>query len=807
MKKLHLSILLCFSTVFSSLACGGGDWDENDWYYNLFMQEIIDDPMYFPFLRTDNYSYSSFPQGKNQNIEQWQSYLGLSYEETEFLVFGATKEQIDGLIKKQPLTDTRLSFATGAWTKKHHQSLLYLSYAKYLESYMIIVPDYGEYGDRSWRYERHCYKTYKTYQFHAGDLDYDKVMNVLRRSWSAETDKELKLRYGYQMVRLAHYTRRYEEAIDLFNQFVEPLNYRPAIYYYALSQRAGAERGLGNWAEASYHFLKVFSNSNDMKEHAFLAVSFPNNETFREFLQRAESTSELNDAYLFMGYGDFNNPLAMAEEIVQHSPDAVQAKVLMARAVNEIERHFNVTSFRYKKTFPEDKRYPFAQENDWYHNDINKFLRQTLDFSLKMTKNEQVSELDFWNLTTAYLYFLKKDFDSAKTYLAKVGEKNELYKKQKELFADYIYISEQPKITPEVENEFLKIYRKYSREYSGGFLVDVLANRYFLQEDYAKSFLMNNSIFALEAFVEPDLLVEIENLVTKPDKNEWEKSLIWNATDQFQVYSNSTIGGHNDMVLQYISYLWGNYYLSIGDLENALTAFSKIPPTFKWRDFSGYGLTDSDYQGFTGISNKVFGYNQIECFECPSERVMKNDFSAQFPFIKKTMNKKELVEALIQLQKIGKQNNETGAKANYLLGNFFYNVSLTGYYRHILRFDLTNGPNSAKFSGRQKPKNIYNGIYFKDYWQFLNYYDQPAIANEFLETAYKQAKDSELKARIAFALSKLNRDTSLRVGKYKEEIDFSEEYFAELAKYKGTRFYDEVKTHCKYFEYYVNQFK
>ncbi len=241
-----------------------------------------------------------------------------------------------------------------------------------------------------------------------------------------------------------------------------------------------------------------------------------------------------------------------------------------------------------------------------------------------------------------------------------------------------------------------------------------------------------------------------------------------------------------------------------GDLQKSLAAFANISPSFKWVDF---GVED-DYRGFTGISDYIFGCNQEECFNCSEEEIMRNDYLALFPFIKKIMNKKELVEALIQLEKTGEQDDETGAIANYLLGNFFNNVSLTGYYRHILRFYLNNGANYVKFTWQNSPEvygpDIYNGVYFKDYWENVYYGNQARIANNYLKKAYEQAGNNNLKAHIAFALSKCNRDSYLTVGEYDEEIDISEEYFAELAKYKNTEYYDEVRTYCKYFEYYLN---
>jgi hypothetical protein len=272
---------------------------------------------------------------------------------------------------------------------------------------------------------------------------------------------------------------------------------------------------------------------------------------------------------------------------------------------------------------------------------------------------------------------------------------------------------------------------------------------------------------------------------------------------------------NKDDIQQYIDYLWGNIYLAKGELEKSLNAFRKIKPDFTLYDTNWEGELvvregNDGYRGFSGISDEIFGYNRIECFDCSAEEVMSVDYLSDFPFIKSVMNKKELVEALLQLQKIGQKNDETGAKANYLTGNFFYNVSRTGYYRHILRFDQTNGANYTKFDYYGKKKDIYGGIYFKNYPDY--YENQTTLSAGYLEKAYAQAGENELKARIAFALSKCEQEvyydtneiTYYWGGENDAVLISGREYFAELYKYKGTQFYDEVKTHCKYFEYYVN---
>jgi hypothetical protein len=320
-------------------------------------------------------------------------------------------------------------------------------------------------------------------------------------------------------------------------------------------------------------------------------------------------------------------------------------------------------------------------------------------------------------------------------------------------------------------------------------VIDVLANRYFLQKEYAKSFLLNNSLTELEYNPNPELLTLIENFYRKPDKNAMEEYIAKNPFPQE--------GKNKDYIQQYIQYLWGNIYLAKGELEKSRDAFKEV------RD---------GYRGFSNISDEIFGYNRIECFDCDPSEVIRKDYLSDFPFIKQTMNKKELVDALLQLQQTGRKGNELSAKANYLIGNFFYNVSRTGYYRHILRFDQTNSANYLKFDSPGKPKDIYGGIYFKDYATYTYYENQTLLSSGYLEKAYAQATNRELKARIAFALSKCEQEAYYDENEINELFWLSNDkilisnrkYFAELYKYKDTHFYDEVQTCCKYFDYYVN---
>ena len=64
-KKLLLVAVMLTALWGKSFACG---WDDWDWYYyNLFSQEIMNDPIYRPFLLTYEAKYYSNDTLRNGN--------------------------------------------------------------------------------------------------------------------------------------------------------------------------------------------------------------------------------------------------------------------------------------------------------------------------------------------------------------------------------------------------------------------------------------------------------------------------------------------------------------------------------------------------------------------------------------------------------------------------------------------------------------------------------------------------------------------------------------------------------------------
>jgi hypothetical protein len=753
-RKFFLLVLLLTAFMGRTIACGW--YDADDYFFNLFSQEIMNDPRYKPFLLTYDRYYTNEIL-RNGNIEEWQRYLGLSYEDTRYLVFESKREDLQSITKGKTASDPKLSFVTPEFAKKHKQALLYLAYSKYLEPYMRIIPgednniDYWDFSD--------------DYEHHAGDLDYNKVKTVLTKSWKAESDTELKLRYGYQLVRLAHYTRRFEEAVQLFDTYVEPLNLHTEMYYYALSQKAGALRGMGETEQANREFVRVFANSTDLKTQAYtsMTMGWDNEISFADFVAGAADDNERNEIYLLMGYSNFNNPVNEIEKIIANNPDAIQAKVLMVRAINMLERNL-LTAYFTDDVETSDPRYPMISKDN--EETLRPFLNQTMALSDKQCG--KATEKNFWNLASSYLHFLNKDFDKASSALAKVNSKDELYMTMVRNLTAYIDICKQPNLTAEVENTLFgkyedlitKGYDLYENQYVFNsvyptFVERVLTNRYTLQEEFAKSFLVTQHLTEIENNPREELLDEIQSFLNKKDKTSLERYLAMRGTAEMVDFN------------RYIAYVKGVLRLSEGNLKAAKPLF--------------------DQQTRLKVSKRIFGHNIQVWYSGKERNIMRADYLDEFSFIHDNMNEAEVTDVLMRLQAIGEEKDgDRAAKAYYLMANFFYNVSVTGYYRHYLRFDNNNGFSYSKFS--LDDDTYLNTLY---------------LSEQYLEKAKKYAKDDELKAHIVFAQAKnAQQDLEREGNRYLKSV--SDPLWNEFERYKQTDYYTTVYSNCVYYSDYRN---
>ncbi len=145
----------------------------------------------------------------------------------------------------------------------------------------------------------------------------------------------------------------------------------------------------------------------------------------------------------------------------------------------------------------------------------------------KLTEKVKTKSNDeFWAISEAYIKFLQKDYKSSSSLLQNINTSNQEYLTQIDKMKLLNDILSQPRIDSEFEQHIMKTYpdlvtaisedRYNSSE--AGFITDILANRYFLQGERAKSFLMSNQLSGLQDILDIDLVRDIEAFYKRKTK-------------------------------------------------------------------------------------------------------------------------------------------------------------------------------------------------------------------------------------------------------------------------------------------------
>ncbi|NIF05392.1 hypothetical protein F3J23_08045 [Chryseobacterium sp. Tr-659] len=906
MKKYILSLAVASLFYTKSDACAWSDPDYD--YFNLFTQSIIKDKSYLPFL----HSYSSrFYGGYNpslipdDNIETWKKYFNnqLSYADTSNLVYKIGINDLNALKKGTPTNPLLQKLGTGFY-QKYKEGIDYLIEAKYLEPYMSI--NYIE-SENSFYYDRDANRA------NATSLNYDKTIAALASLYNAARNPEIKQRYGYQLVRFNHYTRNYDSAAQAFKTYVEPIKLKSTVYFMALDQLAGAQRGLEKNSDANWNFFQVFMNSKDRKESAFISMKLSDTASFSNIMKRAGTNEEKNMAYFLLGYEDFNNPIPIMEKMYDINPDSEILKVMAARSINELERSYLPTYYYtsdaaqktsakensaentskdgsadktnsevkeeklslwqkivrfFKNLFGGSKsdktgnnakndqsddelfnnpdRIPFYNRTAYYYDEKTQDFLDSLEKFTDKTKEKSKDE--YWQIADAYLKFLKKDYKESTEILNEIKTTNPEYLEEIKRMKVLNDIVSQPKIDAAYEDHLMKDYAEYFVEkkvekdtvnterydYYGDapstadFLKDVIANRYFLQGEDGKSFLMNNKLSDLQYNPNSSLVKSVEDFYRKPNKTQFEQQIIAKNMDSV---------GNIDA---FFSTIYGDRAMRLADFEKAKSYYEKaqkfagIPRVnYDWTEKEGEKITpkqytSEEYDGFDNISSLVFGHNVWESFGSQDSESMKAENYSDFPFIKDNMNKLQLTDVLIQLKKIGNGNDEKAARANQLIGNLLYNTSILGYYRQLFVMDIDNS-NGGKYDfWNTDRKNPYK-YYYKNFLDTS--YIEPDnfdLTISYYQKALKLSNNKEEKARILFQMA------SAEQGKYYQyeaknqlKYDYSDPkwsekedahqkelnnlrnqkyrtYFAQLkAQYSDTETTKNLMGSCSYFNYFM----
>ena len=584
-----------------------------------------------------------------------------------------------------------------------------------------------------------------------------------RKAFNKIKSHYFRLRYAYQLIRLAHYKKDYLQTLDLYDDLLPKTDNNPSLIEdWINGHKAGALMGLGRNVEAAYLYSKIFQNTPSKRETAYRSFTIKTDEEWQACLRLCQTDEERATLYALRA----NDPNSLAVEdmemIYQINPQNEHLELLLVREIQKLEKDLLGTDFNKKK-----------KDNSRFHKiprkQAGKTLLGLLKFVLLVGEEQKVNNPDLWEIAEGYLELLGGDYYAAKNTLNNLKGRieDEVLAEQLEVLIMVANIDGLEEVNTEMEDlivsyEKTELFGKYPD--FGKFVKDKLSYLYHDQGFEGKAFLEEHTLKELKYNPQLELIEELIAICNKENRSKLEDEMVLKA----------------DGVTTIESDLWdlkGTYYLGQMQLEPALEAFRRMPR----KDRDDYGLFNPFREAF------------VDCVNC---RIID---TAGY-------NKTVILEQILEMEYKAKADTDNAAAFYYQIGNALYNMTYFGYEWEVADYFRSGSSWYGLKSGEAVFTSI--GAPFGNHETVncslpLYYYDK----------AFRLTNNLELGARAAFMAAKCQQNQFFT----KEGSDYSvygnqipyvtagyRQYFNILRDYYSeSAFYEEVVEECLYFERYV----
>ncbi|MEM6965814.1 MAG: hypothetical protein AAF573_13685 [Bacteroidota bacterium] len=745
--------LFLFLPYQISIGCGPSSQYQFEGYTFINPQIINQDATYARYLLHFNDLYDSYDTlqviQQDENIREWSERFCGWYEEKDIkkVVYEATindmKRLRNGVSDKKATMPNRLNnndFADHLRDEKCTEVIDYLIYAKQCERHVIVGDDWSTPS--------------------RDILEMQKMIERGKRAFYKTASHYVRLRYAYQIIRLAHYAKAYPSVLKLHDELMAKVHAHPSLIdYWIMGHRAGALLKLGKRVEADYLYSLIFANCLSKRQSAFKSFSIKNNQEWDELMLMCKSDDERAVIYTIRANASDSRAVEEMQKIYELDPRNENLELLLVKEIYKLEKDLLGTSFN-------DHR----QRNQRYFNIPRKnaaqYLLRVRAFVEKCVNEKKVAELDLWKMAQGYLTFLSGDFYQANKTFAKIEKSLDDSKKElKEQLAVAqlaLKIADlNERMDEEDENEVGNIIRnsEWYWKYKDfpDYVNDKLKSVYEKSGQKGKAFRVHYTLDALKMNPDIEIIEDLLLICDKKNKSNLEKALV-------KKDNVSTI--KNDLLL-----IKGIVFFNDDKIEAALETFRKIP------------RNDRDAQ----VKFNPFHEHWIDCLGCPIGDTLLYD-------------RVGILEEILNLEFKGRAHLETGASSFYQLGNAYYNMTYFGdswnvndLFRSGINWSYVN-PQNKYFTLTSELGNV-------------EYMDL-SKARRYYETALELARNPELAARACFMLAKcdLNEfyiDPDTDYHPHENEIPILPEkyntYYLKLKEeYNDTEFYREILQECQF---------
>ena len=241
----------------------------------------------------------------------------------------------------------------------------------------------------------------------------------------------LRLRYLYQLMRLAHYMGSSKQALQLYDTLM-PFILLPEttvkyddgredysiMYFWVQELRAGALQAVGQRAEAARLFAFVFLHRPERRASCYASFKLLNDQEWNRALSLCEDDDERATLYALRAQHPDSRALEEMQAIYELGARPDYLEVLLLKEIKELERSLMAKFYPYQRKIRPGR---FASLR--VHPDLMSYLIDLRAFAHQVYASGHAPHPELWQIAEAYLFLLAGDYAEAQKVLKEVRGK------------------------------------------------------------------------------------------------------------------------------------------------------------------------------------------------------------------------------------------------------------------------------------------------------------------------------------------------------------------------------------------------
>ena len=738
-------------------ACGPDDFTPQ--LYNFLKPNLLEMPDGFQrfFLSFDQlYMYYGEMQREQikGNLEEWQATFceAATIEDISQIIYKTSSDELQ-LLRSAVMSDKlpidyRLAANTFAQTLKRNRcghTIDYLIFAKRCEPHVLPIDSWSE--------------------TKRDTVAMQQLIQQGEKAFKKCKSNYIRLRYAYQLIRLAHYAYSYQQVLDLYDNLLPKIDpVESIINYWIKGHYAGALLKLGRRTEAAYAFLQIFLQCPSKRMSAYQSFQVEDEAEWEKVRLMCQTDEERAGLYAIRSQSPDSRAIMDMQAIHALDPKSEWLELILVQEMSQLEKDFLGLEFN-------DQRQNNKRRFGLPRKGADQQLIQLDSFVRFILHENKVARPPLWKMANGYLEYLRGDtYAAAKTFNQARKDIPLGSKLAKQLQAFELAVKvEQVEALDSANEELIYDIMLYDTTYQTfddfpDFVNDRIGHIYAQNGHPGKSFRCHYSLNELKRNPQLDIVDDLIQICQKPEeeRTRLEEALIINKD--------------NVNILNELFDIQGSWFMGHEQLEQGLEAYKRIP------------ITEHNEQTFNPFIERL-----DDCIHCPIVDSLK------------IYSKSAVIQRIFELEYKSRADIERGAEYFYLLGLAHYNMSYFGHSWEL--FDhFRSGANWYYQKDQVFPS--YGAPFGNREYQDLR---QPL---EYFTRALSLATDPEIAAKCAFMAARcehmqyyISKDFEYAGSNQIPNIPPGYNYYFQLllSDYAGTEFFQEAIRECKYFEAYATR--